>query len=134
MKISKKKFNLYTGDDMVNGELPQPGVSSNTSNASPEITTSMNTNITTSSSSQSGPGTSRKLGGFITARMPQMQRELFQRIEQQHSVHHEQEDTPADVAMDEASASTSNVNWYSSDEEGDTTSPSKTQGQVSSHT
>lgn len=113
-------------DDMVNGELPQSGASSNTSNASPEIITSMNTNMTTSSPSQSGPGSSRKLGGFMTARMPQMQRELFQRIEQQHSVHHDQEDITADVTMDEAS--TSNVNWYSSDEDGDGSSLAKMQG------
>ncbi|XP_042213829.1 protein suppressor of sable-like isoform X1 [Homarus americanus] len=123
---------LQKDEDMINGELPKPGASNNMSDTSPSTKASMNTNITPGSSSQSGSSGNRKLGGFMTARMPQKQRELFQRIEQQHSVHHDQDDALVDGGMDDASTS-ANVNWYSSDEDGDGASLSKAQGQNSSH-
>ena len=65
----------------------------------------------------------------MTARMPQKQRELFQRIEQQHSVQHEQEDTTTEGALDDTPTNSNNVNWYSSDEDGETYSAGKMQGQ-----
>lgn len=77
---------------------------------------------------QGGPTTNRKLGSFMTARMPQKQRELFQRIEQQHSVQHEQEDTATESALDDTPINPNNVNWYSSDEDGDTPCGPKIQG------
>ena len=65
----------------------------------------------------------------MTARMPPKQRELFQRIEQQHSVQHEQEDATTEGALDDTPLNPSNVNWYSSDEDGETPCSNKMQGQ-----
>ncbi|XP_045605880.2 protein suppressor of sable isoform X1 [Procambarus clarkii] len=126
---------MQKDEEMVNGELSTSGGSSNISNTSPNNrgNVSSNTNVNSDNSSQAGLSASRKLGGFMTARMPQKQRELFQRIEQQHSVHHDQDDSLVDGGMDEASTSASNVNWYSSDEDADNPSLSKTQSQISSH-
>ncbi|KAK3890450.1 hypothetical protein Pcinc_005607 [Petrolisthes cinctipes] len=83
--------------------------------------------------------TNRKQISFMpmSARMPQKQRELFQRIEQQHSLHADQEsmggegmteDAPAATATGAATTpvgSPTNVNWYSSDDDADTTAPSR---------
>lgn len=84
-------------------------------------------NATTGSHSQGGSSSNRKLGSFMTARMPQKQRELFERIEQQHSVQHEQEDITE--GLDDTPINPNNVNWYSSDEDGETPSSGKIQGQ-----
>lgn len=85
-------------------------------------------NATTGSHSQGGPSANKKLGSFMTARMPQKQRELFERIEQQHSVQHEQDDI-TEGGLDDTPINTNNVNWYSSDEDGETPSTGKLQGQ-----
>ncbi|KAK8739950.1 hypothetical protein OTU49_003281 [Cherax quadricarinatus] len=120
---------MQKGEDMVNGEVFQSEGNSTMRNMSPNNKSNVSPN--TISSCQAGASANRKMGSFMTARMPQKQRELFQRIEQQHSVHHDQEDPLADGGMEEVSPCTSNVNWYSSDEEADNASFTKTQGQGS---
>ncbi|XP_063603915.1 zinc finger CCCH domain-containing protein 4-like [Penaeus indicus] len=99
-------------NEMVNGEGQQPGFGGQGGN-----------------SSHMGPNPGRKLGRFM-AGMPQKQRELFQRIQQQHSVHDDQEEGTGEMGgMDDSAPGTSNVNWYSSDEEGDGSSPTKSHAQ-----
>lgn len=100
-------------NELVNGEGQQPGFGGQGGN-----------------SSHMGPNPGRKLGRFM-AGMPQKQRELFQRIQQQHSVHDDQEEGTGEMGgVDDSAPGTSNVNWYSSDEEGDGSSPTKLHAQV----
>lgn len=99
-------------NELVNGEGQQPGFGGQGGN-----------------SSHMGPNPGRKLGRFM-AGMPQKQRELFQRIQQQHSVHDDQEEGTGEMGgVDDSAPGTSNVNWYSSDEEGDGSSPTKSHAQ-----
>lgn len=113
---------FVSDEERGSSESPQKNPGSNSSTG-PSIS---NVNNTTG---QGGPTTNRKLGSFMTARMPQKQRELFQRIEQQHSVQHDQEDAATEGALDDTPINPNNVNWYSSDEDGETPCGAKMQGQ-----
>ncbi|KAG0703191.1 Protein suppressor of sable [Chionoecetes opilio] len=109
-------------EERSSSESPQKNPSSSSNTAS-------NISAMSNAAGQGGPTSNRTLGSFMTARMPQKQRELFQRIELQHSVQHEQEDTATDGALDDTPINPNNVNWYSSDEDGETSCVSKMQGQ-----
>lgn len=115
---------FFSDEERGSSESPQKNASSSSSVPN---NSNMN-NATAGNHSQGGPSANRKLGSFMTARMPQKQRELFERIEQQHSVQHEQEDI-VEGGLDDTPINPNNVNWYSSDEDGETPSAEKIQGQ-----
>ena len=72
-------------------------------------------------------GSGKKLGGMMAC-MPQKQRDFFQRIQQQHSL--QDDDDMMEGNMDDAGAGASNVNWYSSDEDGEGPSSNRPPWQV----
>lgn len=123
-----------TGEEMYNGEM---GSGMGSGGMNPLGPSTANSPVRVSPSHN----TSRKQISFMamSARMPQKQRELFQRIEQQHSLHADQEDmggegmtedVPAAATSGAAADSASNVNWYSSDDDVDTAAPSRMHSQV----
>lgn len=133
-----------TDEGPVNGEVPQGSdsgsnrrnVGSVSSNNAPDMDSkSSGQNIPLGNSSQSGSSTGGRKslgrGGLNTSRMPQKQREFFERIEQQHAVHHEE--GLGEGIADDMMGGSGDVSWvYSSDEEGDaTTMLTKTYTQVS---
>ncbi|KAK7067914.1 hypothetical protein SK128_006877 [Halocaridina rubra] len=112
----------------INGELPRKKGSPTMGNMqdSSHSPTSRNRHPSSDQSCANTPqniSPGKKLGG-IMACMPQKQRDFFQRIQQQHSVH-EDDEVPMDSNIEESSAGASNVNWYSSDEEGDGSSSTR---------
>lgn len=124
--------------NMVNGEVPPvrgSPITPNTSSCSESMTSPNSNNM--GAGGDHGPGNAmqhpspgKKLGGMMAC-MPQKQRDFFQRIQQQHSV--QDDDDVMDNNPDDAGPGTSNMNWYSSDEEGDGPSPSKPSWQNPSH-
>lgn len=123
-----------TGEEMYNGEM---GSGMGSGGMNPIGPSSANSPVRVSPIHN----TNRKQISFMamSARMPQKQRELFQRIEQQHSLHADQEDmggegmsedVPAAATSAGAADSATNVNWYSSDDDVDTAAPSRMHSQV----